>query len=338
MNKAAVEEWVQSRLTIISQSGDEVVAKCPQCNDPKLSINVSKGVVICFKGCFSGNISFLAAKVEGCTVTEARDRMADVAPRTTQSLRERFESLRPVNDQISVYQPLPKDFQPCFDGRQYRIPSYVEDPLPEGRGLDDDALRLHGIGFALRGRYQDRLIVPVHCEGNRTFQARIMGKPSEFKWTDKLGKVREPPKYRSPRDANIGSFLYWKDNVPEGVDVILVEGVFDVIRLVSLGFYAVANFGKRVTKHQIEILRRMRPKSVMVMYDAGATADGFSDAWKVKTKFGKLPVKVAKMRGDDDPDLLGFRDGRRGVLRLLRRAKPVTSKLDMMRAALKEIA
>lgn len=334
-------DWIRSNLTVFSESGDEFACECPSCGDPKLWINVRKLRVICYKGCYSGSLAWLIKTVERCSFGEAEQKLEREAPRTIDDLRERLGEMskgRDTGETELVSQSLPEEFEACFDGFRYRVPAYLEDPLPRGRDLPDNVLRRHGIGFALEGRYRNRAIIPVHCCGNKTFLARLMGKSRDFAWIDRNRKQREPAKYLSPKGANMGSYLYWFDNTPIGVDcLIVVEGVFDAIRLISLGFRAVANFGKHATDEQIALFARLRPKKLLFMYDGGATTDSRADAWRVKSKLPRMNIGVVPLTGEDDPDTIGATGGAKAIKSLLKQTEPVTNQIDVLRASIEGI-
>lgn len=326
-------DWVKSRLKVVNESGKEIIAQCPTCGRSTLWINPDKGVCICYRDCFSGGLAHLVMVVEGCSFREAKKLLEEEGAFSIDDLRNRFDKLRPIHEHVSVIQDLPAGFQPCFDGRRYHIPEYLDE-----REFDDDTLRQHGIGFALEGRYFNRVIIPIHCVGNKTFQARIMGKPSNFTWRDKMtGKIREPSKYLSPKGAKIGNHLYWYDNTPQRKHLIAVEGMFDAIRLISFGFYSIANFGKRMTNKQISLLSKLKPKSITFLYDDGAISDAHADAWRTKQRLRYMPISVAELNVGEDPDSLGLKGGRKAINTALDKSQPVTNQLASLRASLAAI-
>lgn len=327
-------DWVRSRLKIVNESGKEIIAQCPTCGRSTLWINPDKSVCICYRGCFKGHLDELVSVVERCSLKNAKKLLEEEGARSVDDLRDRFDKLRPIHERVSVFQELPAEFQPCFDGRLYHVPEYLDH-----REFDDDTLRRHGIGFALEGRYFNRVIIPIHCAGNRTFQARIMGKPSNFSWRDKTtGKIREPQKYLSPRGAKMGNHLYWYDNTPARSHLIMVEGMFDQIRLTSLGFYSSANFGKRMTDRQISLLSKLKPKKITFLYDDGAVSDAHGDAWRTKQRLRHVPIFVAELNAGEDPDSVGLKGGRRAINEVLNKSKPVVNQLASLRASLTAIS
>ena len=331
------EEWARSRLKVRSESGDELSADCPLCGGVgKLWINVEKGVGVCYRGCFRGGVAKLVSVVDGVTFGEASRRLEGPCAKSISDLRERFDGLRPPVDSGRVVQGLPAEFEPCYDGQVLRVPSYLERDPPGGRGLDDETIARHGLGFASAGKYRDRLIVPVHCDGNRTFLGRLMGRPEAFAWRTKGGERVEPPRYLSPRGANLGRFLYWFDHTPRGAHVVVVEGVFDAIRLTSLGFHAVATFGKSLSPAQLSLVRRLRPSSITVLYDSGAVAEAYHDAAKVK-RVTSTTVLVGTL-DEGDPDSVGFASGRAAIAKILATAKPVEGDLAALRFAVAALA
>lgn len=334
----AVENWARQRLEVISETPPEIVCVCPKCRSLKLWVNTRKKMFICYKCSFSGRIEKLVQFIEGCSWTEARERVKAPPARNLQELRDMLDGLRPLREEVEVDQPLPSEFRPCFDGRDFYVPAYLEDPLPKGRGLEDETLQKHGLGFCLSGKFRNRIIIPVLCGGNRTFLGRLMGNPKDFSWISKVsGEVVEPPKYRSPKGSNLGSFLYWIDNVRSRKPLVIVEGTLDAMRLNSLGIEAVANFGKRMTDAQIALLRKKKPTSITFLYDGSALTEAKTDAFRVFREIPRSNVSVAALPEKEDPDSFGYKHGRRKVEQVLSESERITDPFQGLMSMLGEI-
>jgi hypothetical protein len=333
-----VEQWVEESLEVHErQAKGEVRVTCPFCQKPKFWVNVKRGKGLCFRGCFEGKIEYLVARLHNIPVGKAKGILE--AGGTMVSLEDMLDKIGThVEDtDADVRIPLPKGYQFCWTPEGMQVPQYAEDPMPRGRGLSDATLRRHGIGFVEEGRLRDHLVIPIMCKGKRTFQARVMGDPRDFSWTTREGKVITPPKWWTPPDSKIGTFLYWWDNTPRKTDVIIVEGLFDAVRLITLGFHALCNFGKKLTRAQLNLICELDPKTVVFMYDGTATQEALRDARKLLGAGSRAAVKIATLPEEDDPDSFGYRKGRKGVRKILRAADDVGDGLGDMHFAISRI-
>lgn len=331
-----LEDWAYNRLVIVGKSGDELVVECPWCSRPKLYLSIRRKRYLCFRGCSQGAVARLVAHVDGISLKAAGQKL-DSGPRTATDLADAISRLRrghrnepPDPPQI----PLPPEFVPCFDGEWWRVPRYVAT-----RGISERALIRHGIGYARRGRYRDRLIVPIVFGEYRAFIARLMGSPQARAWVTREGKTVTPPRYLTPRDAEIGRAIFWGDRVEAGDDVIVVEGVFDAIRLIDLGFVAVATLGKRTTTEQLGALVHSGASSLTWLYDSDAVTSSMTEAAKAASlaATGKLTVFVAELPDGYDPDDFGREAGRGGVLRVLEKRVEINGPLAPLRLTLSRL-
>ena len=173
------------------------------------------------------------------------------------------------------------------------------------RALGYDEARLLEAGLLIRReedasarpRFRNRLTFPIFDTGGRTvgFGARLLG-PGE-------------PKYLNSAESTIfskGRLLYglnWaKQHVRREDRVLVVEGYFDVVRLVSAGLEAVvAPLGTALTERQAELLSKYT-KNVFLLYDsddAGQKATFRSGLALLRLGAG---VRVVSLPDGEDPD------------------------------------
>jgi len=207
----------------------------------------------------------------------------------------------------------------------------------EGREVPLDTAAVHGLGYAPQGkaflagmkelgleekvlieaglaavrddgsvipRFRGRLLFPIHDLRGRVagFGGRLLG-PGE-------------PKYlNSPENAifHKGRQLYnlhqAKGAIRKEESVILVEGYFDVLRLVWAGIeHVVAPLGTALTPDQGTLLRRFAPAAVL-LYDSDLA--GLRATFRAGDELLRhgLRVKVATMPAGEDPDTLVRRGG-----------------------------
>jgi DNA primase len=207
----------------------------------------------------------------------------------------------------------------------------------EGREVPLDTAALHGLGYAPPGkgflaamkqlgleeqvlleaglaavrddgtvlpRFRGRLLFPIHDLRGRVagFGGRLLG-PGE-------------PKYlNSPENAifHKGRQLYnlhqAKGAIRKAESVILVEGYFDVLRLVLAGVdHVVAPLGTALTSDQATLLRRFA-QSAVLLYDSDQA--GLRATFRAGDELLRhgVRVRVATMPAGEDPDTLVRRGG-----------------------------
>lgn len=187
-----------------------------------------------------------------------------------------------------------------------------------GLGFTDD--RLLDIGLLVkreeqdepRPRFRDRLIFPILDAGAHTvgFGGRLLG-PGE-------------PKYLNSAESSVfskGRLLYNLSNARNAIRrderVILVEGYFDVVRLVDAGLESVvAPMGTALAEGQSELLAKYA-KNAFLLYDSDAPGQkaSFRAADVLLTK--GMTVRVVTLPEGEDPDTFVAKHGRDAMEKLL---------------------
>lgn len=268
--KFDIKGWIDTNLQRVHRSGTSGVqfkAVCPFCQRTDIfSINTEKGHWQCFsKGCARrgrglGGFCELLAEVEGIPVETARTRVfREVAnfPRqdTPETLLQRIAALRGQTVEeapAAVDAALPEEFIPVFneDTQQWSMPLYLKN-----RGITRQMAHTWGIGYCRKGRYANRIVLPIVCPTGRSFTTRAT-------------MPDQQPRYLNPLEVDNRTLLYgWPHVNPTG-DIVLVEGPFDVLRAHSFGIPAVGITGNRITDPQLTLLlTRPASSSVTVMLD-----------------------------------------------------------------------
>ena len=184
-------------------------------------------------------------------------------------------------------------------------------------GLDEGVLLEAGLlvkrdDGTVNPRFRGRLLFPIKDQRGRTvaFGGRILGSGE--------------PKYLNSPESPIfhkGSTLYNLHQARHAIRkegfAILVEGYFDVFRLVVAGIEnVVAPLGTAMTAEQAALIKRFAPM-VVLMYD--------SDSAGLKATFRAgdeglrhgLRVRVATLPDGDDPDSLARKGGAKAVAAIL---------------------
>ena len=170
-------------------------------------------------------------------------------------------------------------------------------------GTPDELLREAGLlvaredGGELRARFRHRLIFPIQdATGNHVgFGGRLLG-PGE-------------PKYLNSAESRVFSkarLLYGlhmaKHAIRRDGRALVVEGYFDVVRLVSAGFdWVVAPLGTALTDDQAALLRRYASR-VFLLYDSDRA--GLRATFRAGDQLLRLraAVQVVTLPEGEDPD------------------------------------
>lgn len=128
------------------------------------------------------------------------------------------------------------------------------------RHMTPTMVRQYAMGFATRGTYKGRVIIPIQVFGRlRGFVARSIHDGAKRK-------------YLNPDEIKTSRLLFNLDHVMESGSekVVLVEGVFDALRIPDM---AVCTFGKKISGSQFSLLRRAGFKQYIFCYDGDAQLD-----------------------------------------------------------------
>jgi len=237
---------------MVEEGGEYYAINCPFCNDTRnrlwvchawgskltkngLVYQVSKGVAHCYnEHCLQSynNWRGLCDAIAGKTVPQISAAGAE------------FERLVRDNDK-EVPLPVSNYYVDDPYGSQQ-----VSDYLVE-RGYNLNELRNHWDFRAGKIHFYDVdcVLMPVVCQGKyRFWQARypVTGKIPEF-----FSDGRRKPKYYIPAGAKKSRVLYNFDRAVQTQVIVLVEGIFDAVRVGASG---VAMFGKRPSTRQQYLL------------------------------------------------------------------------------------
>ena len=207
----------------------------------------------------------------------------------------------------------------------------------QGRDIALDTAALHGLGYAPPGkaflgamaqlgleqpvlveaglaavrddrsvvpRFRNRLLFPIHDLRGRVvgFGGRLLG-PGEPKY---LNSPESPIFHKGRQLYNLHQA---KGPIRREETVILVEGYFDVLRLVLAGVeHVVAPLGTALTSDQATLLRRFAPTATL-LYDSDQA--GLRATFRAGDELLRhaVRVRVATMPAGEDPDTLVRRGG-----------------------------
>ncbi len=180
-----------------------------------------------------------------------------------------------------------------------------------GIGIDtliEAGLAMRREDDSVRPRFWNRLLFPIHDLRGRVvgFGGRVIGEGE--------------PKYLNSPDTQVfhkGNLLYNLDHAKNAIRkaerVVVVEGYFDVIRLVDLGLEeTVAPLGTSFTTDQARLLGRYT-KTVVLLYDSDAAGLRASFRAADILLHAGLRVAIATPPPGTDPDALAATGGAEAV-------------------------
>jgi DNA primase len=314
----------------LKRTGSDYRGPCPFHGGQHRNFAVipKKGRYYCFVCKESGDVFSWYMKRLGMdyptAVREVARRVGIVIPEATQ--RQGPDPREPLFQAVSVahdwFARQLRETPEAEDARKYLV----------GRGFDLETLEPYQLGFAPRGtqfsqamaqlglepkllleagllaqredgtiipRFRGRLLFPIHDLRGRVvgFGGRLLG-PGE-------------PKYLNSPETPIfkkGQTLYNLHNARNPIrregTVIVVEGYFDVLRLVVAGCeHVVAPLGTALTGDQAALLKRYAPVAILLLdSDMAGLKATFRAADEMLRH--EMRVKVATMPAGEDPDTL----------------------------------
>jgi DNA primase len=192
------------------------------------------------------------------------------------------------------------------------------------RGFDAPVLEQAGLVVARPGgdghydALRDRVVFPIHDLQGRpvAFGGRALGQG-----TPKYLNTRETPLFAK------GKTLYALDAAREAIrdtdEAVVVEGYMDALSCHQFGIRnAVASLGTALTLDQVLLLKRFAARAVLV-YDADAAGVDAAERSLILFDQAELPVRVAVLPGEADPDAFLRAHGPEALRRHLAGAQPI---------------
>ncbi len=164
--------------------------------------------------------------------------------------------------------------------------------------------------------FQNRIMFPIH-----NLEGRVVGYTARCYFTEIT------PKYLNTRETYLfkkGTILFNYHRAKEAIHfskvVILVEGNMDAIRLYSVGIKnVVALMGTSLTKDQIEALKKLRAK-IILMLDNDNAGETASFMIGNTLEENHLSFEVVRLNGAKDPDSYVVEFGADAILENIKNA------------------
>jgi DNA primase len=337
----------------LKKTGQNFTGLCPfhQEKSPSFAVHPVRQIYHCFGCGVGGDVFKFVMELEKITFPEAIRVVAEKSGIPVPKPRERSPEERRENQQRSGLVEMHREAA-AFFARQLlgNAEGKVAAAYLEDRGLDKEAMRRFGLGFApssgdallrfLKVKYPEPLLEASGLfsrdQSGRMydrFRRRIM-----FPISNEAGKViafggramgDDMPKYMNSPETPIytkSNVLYHVDRAKEALRQndfgILVEGYMDAIAVARAGILnVIASCGTSLAEPQIKLLSRFT-RRVVVNYDpdtAGQVATERSLTLLLEKEFD---VRVLALPGGADPDKFLKEQGAEAYRKLLAQAPP----------------
>ncbi len=307
-----------------NSSHTEAQWDCPFCNDHRrrFRMNSNSLLAYCFNCDWRGSAVNFLEDHEKLTVHEAFDvinNYQEFTPLPHNLFDYVYDELYGKEiDQINKPEkksiPLPGDFELLYGNNSFRSHNYLR--YAKKRGLSDDQMIMHGVGFCSKGNieYEDgkkahvdnHLIVQTFDELNRPVY-----------WMGRAINNRIKPKAYNPLGKkgfyNKSDVVFNLNNARKDGFAVICEGVFDAT---SVGRAGTALFGKTLSMRQLEAYIKADLELVYVMLDPDAR---FYEIKLADTISKYIPTYLCLLK-DGDPNEVG----RTGVYEAIKAAIPYT--------------
>jgi DNA primase len=348
--RVGILEVVAPHVTL-RRAGRSYKGLCPFHSEktPSFTVDPEKGFFYCF-GCHAGGDVFdfvmrIGSASFGDALKELAERAGVQLERTAadeQRAGERERWLRAAAEAATFFRAQLAGVQGAA-ARKYLAGRGVTAEIQEGFGIGyaphawDALIRaMHARGFEAAALEEVGLAVPRTGGGGYydalrdriTFPIRDMqGRPVAF---GGRALADGSPKYLNTRETPLfakGKMLYALDAaraaIRETGEAVVVEGYMDAIACHQFGVRgAVASLGTALTLDQVLLLKRFATRAVLV-YDADAAGADAAERGLGIFEQAELPVRVAVLPGDADPDAFLRKEGAEAFRRVLASALPV---------------
>ena len=227
-------------LALYAQRGSEVNGLCPmhkkrtgkEDHNPSWWINSETGAHICFSCGYKGNIYTLVSDIRGVDYQDAREYVNDKEDMPIDILMRRIKELP---EYVQPVESIPMS--------EARLAVYTDVPDIElkKRFLTRDAVNSCGVLWDAKN---EAWILPIR--DSETFA--LIG------WQEKGARGRFFK--NQPAGVKKSKTVFNVQRISEGQPLIVVESPLDAVRLVGLGFNAIATYGAIINEDQVKIMRR----------------------------------------------------------------------------------
>ena len=331
----------------LSVKGKNFWGVCPFHEDhsPSMSVSKDKQIYKCFSCGASGNVFSFVQNYENVSFVEAIKIIAD---KIGFNLSNNFEVKKDTkfNKSYDMMELASKYYQNNLNTKDgHEAVKYLQD-----RGLSKEDIKTFDIGLSLNNNSLNKLL---HEKGYSYDEMRDIGLISDNKniydvffdrimfpihnlegkivaFTGRVYNKEDKAKYLGSKETKIYSksnilFNYHraKDQIKLKKEMIIVEGNMDAIRLYINGIKnVVALMGTALTKEQIEVIKKLRCK-VILMLDNDAAGEKATYDTSLLLDGSNIETYAVRLSGEKDPDSYIIKNGSDALLDNIKHAIPI---------------
>jgi len=268
---------------------------CPFCYaDKHLSVS-DKGLVYCWVCNFEGEEkkpSFL--KIAHLLSGRSWNEIFSIAEEFAESEEKETTKKEPEKKDLLLHYPPSTHFlskplnSPILETERLKAINYLEKRDFNFIFLE----KVYGVRFTLAKNFIQRLIIPIFDESGKMvnwFARDYTNKSDRSRYKDCPSSISLIPKNKTLYGLN---FIGEKNKT-----IYLVEGPTDQWRI---GNGALAVGKSAVSPEQENIIRRLKPESLIYLFDEGATGRAISSAERLSAVIPE--IKIVKIKGADIAD------------------------------------
>lgn len=204
-------------------------------NTPAASVNVRKGLWVCYSCGRGGSVSRL---LSGVPISDPS------IPDFIKDIESDLDAISAAGTDGAGRTCLPESWLRIFTC--FRHHAWAE------RGFSDDAIEHFSLGYDYE---TDCLTYPL-----RDLDGAVLGVVRR-----RLDGGR--PKYKYPSHINVHDLLFRYHEAESHMPLVLVEGALDAVACYDAGVFALALYGSHLSAAQSQLLRRLCPTSVVCAFD-----------------------------------------------------------------------
>jgi len=260
---------------------DNHAFNCPFCNHkkPKLEINFNTND----KG--ENPWECWVCETRGRTIRSLLKQLKISGPQA-QEVLQYIKKGEQVEYQIEKAIELPKEFQPLYLAPTTSFSANIARKYLYDRGITDNDILKHNIGYCIAGEFSDRIIIPSYDQNNQLnfYVARSFN--------------RSYAKYKNPEASK--DIIVFENLINWNQPIIICEGVFDAM---AIRRNAIPILGKNISKSLLKKIVTSKVKEIYIALDR----DALKKAVKFCEQFISMGKKVYLVDMDEkDPSEMGF--------------------------------
>lgn len=289
---------------------NECQVNCPKCaalnnyipdNKFNLEINIKKGIFNCWKCNYKGGLKHLIKKYGSRDEYNffKETKLYEIPKEFLKNNSEEYDDL--FEPEIDKKLELPEEFISFKDvnlNNWQHAKAY--DFLIKDRGISEEIIDKYELGFALKGRYYQRIIIPSYDKNN------------ELNFFDTRTYTDSSLKYLKPY-VNKNEIIFNEKHIDFASMLVIVEGPFDYL---TIPFNTVTLLGKKMTQNIYEKIYEHKP-NIIIALDGDALNDSMKIFENLIFSGFENKVKIAKFEDSYDIDSFKKMNGKDKLIELL---------------------